>query len=449
MRSIQGRLLLGLLGGMLIAQMLVYLMVYSRIEDEIDDLFDGELERSAMALVNGQSRLPVVPARRGVENPQEGMAVSIWSGPQTQFQSARLEGLPHGTPLGFSKITLLQQRWQLFAAQSGGRFVVVAQPVHVRHVAAERISLRLLLPTLAVVPIAGFMIFLAVSFGLRPLARISSDLGSRSHRDLSPIATEQWPPEIAPVVRALNELMLRLAGVIAAQRNFIADAAHELLTPLTALRLQAHLLARADASERRREVLAELQGGVSRALQLARQLLTLARHGADAADHSLTEIDLEDLVRKVVAVHRPVADAKSLQTQIIVAATCVILGSEEGLSTMVSSLVENAIKYTDVGVVRVSLEAGASGIVLEIEDSGPGIPPEERARVFDRFYRRPGQQAGGSGLGLAIAREIATRHGASITLHSSRALGGLAVRVEFNVSGREAARPGRSLSRVA
>lgn len=454
MRSIRSRLLLGLLGGMLIAQMLVYLMVYSRIEDEIDDLFDSELERSAIALVHGQSRLPVVPTRHGVENPQEAMVFSIWNGPpdKLQLQSETRAGLPRSPPLGFSKVTLQHERWRLFAVRSGSRFVVVAQPAYVRHVAAKRISVRLLLPTLAVVPVAGLMIFLAVSFGLRPLTRISSDLGSRSHRDLSPIATKRWPPEFAPVVHALNELMRRLADAIAAQRNFIADAAHELLTPLTALRLQARLLARADLPDRRREVLSELQGGVSRALQLARQLLTLARHGVDAADHSMSEIDLVALVHKVVAIHRPVAEAKSLQTQTIADKTCLIVGSEEGLSTMISNLVENAIKYTDAGVVRVSLESGPGGIVLQIEDSGPGIPPEERERVFDRFYRRPGQVAGGSGLGLAIAREIATRHGASITLHSSVALGGLAVRVELNARSKAADHQDprdKSLSRVA
>jgi two-component system OmpR family sensor kinase len=453
MRSIRSRLLFGILGSVLVAQMLVYLMVYARIEDEIDDLFDGELERSAIALSNGLPLLPVVPLRREIQNPQEGMLVSIWDDqtPRPRFQAARLAGLPRSTPLGFSKISLNGCRWRLFAAQSGGRFVVVAQPGDLRHTAADRITLRLLLPSLAVIPVVGGMIFLAVSFGLRPLSRISSDLSSRSHRDLSPIATERWPPETLPVVRALNGLMLRMADVLSAQRNFIADAAHELLTPLTALRLQARLLARADTPERRREMQAELQGGISRTLQLARQLLTLARHGADAAaDQEVTQIDLQDLVRKVVAIHQPVADAKALRTQIISAAACVISGCEEALSTMVSNLVENAIKYTDSGAVRITLAPAPGAVVLEIEDSGPGIPAEERERVFDRFYRRPGQKTGGSGLGLAIAQEIATRHGASITLHASASLGGLCARVMLDAGEPGAAQqPDSSRSRIA
>jgi two-component system OmpR family sensor kinase len=437
---------------MLIAQMLIYTMVYARIEDEIDDLFDAELERSAIALSNGAALLPVPLPRRNVTNPQEGMVISIWDGSLTnpQFQSVKLAGLSRATPPGFSKILLGQRRWRLFAAQSGQRFVVLAQPADVRRHAAQQITLRLLLPSLAVVPVAGLMILLAVSFGLRPLVRITSDLISRSYRDLSPIATERLPPDIAPVVQALNKLMLRMGDVIAAQRNFIADAAHELLTPLTALRLQTHLLARADSPDRQREVLSELQGGVSRTLQLARQLLTLARHGTDAADPSVAAIDLKEVVRKVVAIHQPVAEAKSIRTEIIAESSCVIVGCEEALSTMVSSLVENAIKYTDSnGAVRVNLVPASGGILLEIDDSGPGIPPDERERVFDRFYRRPGNTASGSGLGLAIAREIATRHGASITLQSSRCLGGLSARIEFDVQGKAGHGLDTALSRVA
>jgi two-component system OmpR family sensor kinase len=203
---------------------------------------------------------------------------------------------------------------------------------------------------------------------------------------------------------------------------------------LTALRLQADLLARNSLPERQREVLVELQGGVARTLRLARQLLTLARQEADAAGQNMTAVDLERLVRKVAAIHQPVADVKGIRTELVAQAGCVVTGGEEALSTLMSNLVENAIKYTEEGSVRVSLVRSSEAILLEIEDSGPGIPAEERERVFDRFYRRPGDRASGSGLGLAIAREIATRHGAVITLLSSRALGGLCARVTFDVS---------------
>jgi two-component system OmpR family sensor kinase len=452
MRSIRARLLLGLLGSMLIVQVLIYVLIYARIEDEIDDLFDGELERSALAYSSGAALLPVSTPPRQVVNPQEGMIVSIWtdSGDSPRVQSAKLNGVSRTTPAGFSKAMLDGRQWRLFGARAGDRFVLAAQPADVRNAAARKITLRILLPSLAAVPLAGFMILIAVSFGLSPLVRITSDLRSRSHRDLSPIDAERLAPDISPVVHALNELMHRLEGIIAAQRNFIADAAHELLTPLTALRLQTQMLARAESPSRQREAIGELQGGVSRTLQLARQLLTLARHGADADDQPVARVDLEQLVRNVLAIHRPLAEAKSIRTDISAQGACAITGSEEALNIMVSNLIENAIKYTDIdGVVRIHVRPSDGQVWLDIEDSGPGIAPEERERVFDRFYRHRSSTASGSGLGLAIAREIALRHGASITLGASNALGGLHARVSFAVPAIAAGQTGRALLRVA
>ncbi len=450
MRSIRATLLLGLLGSMLIVQVLIYVLIYARIEDEIDDLFDGELERSALAYSTGAALLPVPTPRRRVVDPQDGMIVSIWGdlGSSPRFQSGKLTGVSRATPPGVSKAMLDGRQWRLFGALSGNRFVVAAQPADVRNVAARKITLRILLPSLAAVPIAGFMILIAVSFGLRPLVRITSDLRSRSHRDLSPIDAERLAPDISPVVHALNELMHRMEGIIAAQRNFIADAAHELLTPLTALRLQTQMLVRAESAHRQREAIGELQGGVSRTLQLARQLLTLARHGADADDQPVAWVDLEQLVRNVLAIHLPLAQAKFIRTEISAQGACAVMGSEEALNTMVSNLIENAIKYTDIdGTVRIHVQPAAGQVWFDIEDSGPGIAPEERERVFDRFYRRRSNTASGSGLGLAIAREIAARHGASITLGASSVLGGLHARVCFAAPATD--QTGRALPRVA
>ncbi len=450
MRSIRARLLLGLLSGLLIVQIMIYSLIYAKIEDEIDDLFDGELERSALVFSPGAAPLPISTPPRRVENPQEGMVIAIWEGAQTrpQFQSARLEGLPRATPLGFSKLYIDHRQWRLFGAASGNRYVVAAQPADVRDAAARNITVRTLLPSLAVLPASGLLICLAVSFGLRPLMRITSELRARSPRDLAPIETARLPPEIAPMVHALNELMQRVGNIIAAQRNFIADAAHELLTPLTALRLQAQLLARAESASRKREMISELQGGVSRTLQLARQLLTLARHGADAAGEEPTAVDLENVVNHVLAIHWPLAQAKSIRTEITVSGECVTGGSEEALNTLISNLIENAIKFSEFdGTVRVQLRREADRVLVDIEDSGPGIPTDERERVFDRFYRRSGNTASGSGLGLAIAREIATRHGAAITLQTSFTLGGLLARVEFAATRPEHCT--RSVPRVA
>jgi two-component system, OmpR family, sensor kinase len=436
-RSIRARLLIGLLASVLAVQLIMYSLIYSRIEDEIDDLFDGELERSALSASALAPQAFIPTPTRKVENPQEEMVVSVFHGSDgvPAYQTHPLNGIPRSTHTGFSKLSLDGKEWRLFGSVVGGQFVVAAQPADVRNRAARRITLRSLLPSLGALPLAALMIWIAVAYGLQPLVRITQDLRKRSHRDLLPLDVSRLPPDIAPLAEALNDLMGRLAGIIATQRTFIADAAHELLTPLTALRLQAQMLARSKSPSRQREAMAELQGGVSRTLQLARQLLTLARHDADGEGADKTPVDLATVIQRVMSIHLPLATEKALQTEVGIQDSAVILGNEEALSILVSNLIDNSIKYTERdGRLLISLRPASTGAELTIEDSGPGIPVEERGRVFDRFYRRRDTVVTGNGLGLAIAKDIAIRHGASIVLESSEALGGLSARVLFHTA---------------
>jgi len=437
MRSIRARLLIGLLASVLAVQLIMYLLTYARIEDEIDDLFDGELERSALSAGSLTPQTFIPTRTRNVENPQEEMVVSVFHGSDgaPAYQTHPLNGIPRSTPTGFSKRILDGREWRLFGSAVGAQFVVAAQPADVRDRAARRITLRSLWPSLGALPLAALMIWIAVAYGLQPLVKITQDLRKRSHRDLLPLDVSRLPPDIAPLAEALNDLMGRLAGIIAAQRTFIADAAHELLTPLTALRLQAQLLARSKTPSRQQEAMAELQGGVSRTLQLARQLLTLARHDADGEGADKTPVDLATVIQRVMTIHLPLAAEKALQTEVGIQESAVVLGNEEALSILVSNLIDNSIKYTERdGRLLIRLTAASTGAELTIEDSGPGIPIEERGRVFDRFYRRRDTVVTGSGLGLAIAKEIAIRHGASIVLESSGTLGGLSARIQFHTA---------------
>jgi two-component system OmpR family sensor kinase len=436
-RSIRARLLIGLLASVLAVQLIMYLLTYARIEDEIDDLFDGELERSALSAGSVAPQTFIPTRTRKVENPQEEMVVSVFHASEgvPAYQTHPLNGIPRSTPTGFSKRILDGREWRLFGSAVGAQFVVAAQPADVRDRAARRITLRSLWPSLGALPLAALMIWIAVAYGLQPLVKITHDLRKRSHRDLLPLDVSRLPPDIAPLAEALNDLMGRLAGIIAAQRTFIADAAHELLTPLTALRLQAQLLARSKTPSRQQEAMAELQGGVSRTLQLARQLLTLARHDADGEGADKTPVDLASVIQRVMSIHLPLAAEKALQTEVGIQESAVVLGNEEALSILVSNLIDNSIKYTERdGRLLIRLTAASTGAELTIEDSGPGIPVEERGRVFDRFYRRRDTVVTGSGLGLAIAKEIAIRHGASIVLESSGTLGGLSARILFHTA---------------
>ena len=435
MRSIRTRLLLGLLASVCGAQVIIYMLIYARIEDEIDDLFDAELERSAVSVYITEPR-PMMPLPdRNVQNPQQDMVIVVWAGAAQRptYQSRQLDGIPRDTPPGFSKLMIAQRQWRLFARAEAAGLVVAAQPADIRDVAARQITWRAIGPSVAVLPFAAWMIWVAISYGLRPLARITRDLRSRSHRDLSPIGLEPLAPDLIPVAGALNELMQRLACTIDSQRIFIADAAHELLTPLTALKLQAQMLARSKSPLREREAMAELQGGISRTLTLARQLLTVARHDTETSTRYDEPIDLSASVQNSVAIHMPMAQEKRLRMEIDASQQATVRGNDEALAILISNLVDNSVKYTaQGGIVRIGIHRATSGdIELRVEDSGPGIPIEERERVFDRFYRRRDVLVSGNGLGLAIAKDIAIRCQATIELTASRALGGLSASVFF------------------
>jgi two-component system OmpR family sensor kinase len=253
---------------------------------------------------------------------------------------------------------------------------------------------------------------------------------------LDPLPDARLPLEVQPLVRALNGLLKRLATAIDIQKAFVADAAHELRTPLAAVQIQAQLVARAKDDATRSEALGDLQAGVTRATRLAEQLLALARSEPDG--RGVTDaIDLRALLHDCVVAYAALAQNRGVDLGIEASEAATVIGDVNALRVMFSNLVDNATKYTPPGGrVDVSLHVEQGHPVVRIADSGPGIEPSERERVFDRFYRvgaganRVRTDVAGSGLGLAIVRRIATQHRAAVTLDESPA-GGLLVSVRF------------------
>jgi two-component system, OmpR family, sensor kinase len=244
------------------------------------------------------------------------------------------------------------------------------------------------------------------------------------------------PLEVQPLVRALNGLLERLATALDIQKAFVADAAHELRTPLAAVQIQAQLVARAKDDATRSEALADLQAGVTRATRLAEQLLALARSEPDSFA-AARAIDLRALLHDCVAAYAPLAQNRGVDLGIEASEAATLIGDADSLRVMFNNLVDNATKYTPRGGrVDVSLHVVEGHPVVRIADSGPGIELAERDRVFDRFYRvgegatRARTDVAGSGLGLAIVRRIATQHHAAVTLDESPA-SGLQVNVRF------------------
>lgn len=441
MKSIRARLLAGLLCGMLLVLLAGTAVIFLSVQDEVAELFDYQLEQTAYEYAAQSTPLPEAERQAREDDPEADFVIQVWDAAGAlRFQSRPAWQLPRGESPGFSLREVGNNSWRVFDADVGSRWVQVAQPLHVRSAVASDIAMRTLLLFSPLFPLAGLLIWLTVGRGLRPLERVAEDVRRRSHRDLGPIDPQPLPREVAPLAAALNDLLSRLGRVIGAQKTFIADAAHELLTPITALQLQAQLLSRASDEAEKQEALSNLRAGLARTMQMAQQLLTLARQDADLEKPLTAVVDLAPLTQRVISSLQPLAEAKSIAIELRAVAAAKVLGEGDALATMLGNLLDNAVKYTPAGGrISVAVEQGELGTTLLVEDSGPGIPAEDRERVFDRFYRRPGSGLLGSGLGLPIARDIATRHRASVALFASADLGGLGVRVLFAAEGLAAA----------
>jgi two-component system OmpR family sensor kinase len=303
----------------------------------------------------------------------------------------------------------------------------------VREQRAAQLALQTLKPFALLLPGLALLIWFAVGHALQPLQKLTTLVKARRINALDPLPEAPLPDEVRPLVNALNELLARLRTALGRERAFVADAAHELRTPLTALHLQMGMLARASGEAERAAAMDTLAAGVQRAIRLVEQMLALARE-EPRADAERVAVHLDDLAREVVAELVPLADAGNIDLGVAGAQPASVRGDPDALRTLLRNLVDNAVRYTPAGGrVDVSVQPACAswGARLLVTDDGPGIAPEERARVFDRFYRRAGTVPPGSGLGLAIVKAIADAHGAAVQLSDGPAGKGLTVTVSF------------------
>jgi two-component system OmpR family sensor kinase/two-component system sensor histidine kinase QseC len=447
--SIRARLLVWLLGTLALGAAVMGGVTYRGVRGEIEELFDYQLRQMALSL-RDQGAIDVVQAH-ALDGEGFDFVVQIWTvDGRTIYSSRAYTELPARAVLGFADVAVGAHTWRTYSVPAGDRVIQVAQPLQIRQQLAVGAALRSVAPLLLIAPLLALALWWVVARALRPLQRVASDVRERDADSLEPLVLAGLPSEVSPLVQALNALLLRLGDSFDTQRAFVSDAAHELRSPLTALRLQIGRLRRAPDAAGREAALQALSSGVERAVRLVEQLLTLARSEPGAASPQTELLDLHELVRQAVADVVPQAVARDSVIELAGGATqpedgaVQVRGERAALSALVRNLADNAVRYSPPGstvLVRVAAEDGAPG--LWVDDAGPGIPPHERERVFHRFYRRhpaaddaaaPDQAAGptaeGTGLGLAIVRSVAQRHGARVTLHTSPA-GGLRVRVRF------------------
>jgi len=443
MRSIRKQLLVWLLAGLLLGVAVAAVGTYLRARQEANALFDHQLQEMVASLTDAPfAAAPTGASGNGAAD--DALVVQIWDRNGMQlYLSQPQRVLPQHAQLGFTNLRTESGEWRVFSALTGSQVVQVAQPMRARRELAASMALRTIVPLLAVLPALGLLIWFIIARGLEPLERVAAAVGRRSPTQLEPLAERGLPGEVQPLVRALNGLLERLGEALAVQRTFIADAAHELRTPLTAVHLQAQLAERAATEAERRKALADLKSGLERATRLSEQLLTLARTepGVDAPAWPEALVDLTALAREVIAELAPLAAEKAVDLGLSEGGKAVVRGDAEALRTLLSNLIDNAVRYTaSNGRVDITAQAEGDRVALAVRDNGPGIAPAERARVFDRFYR--GQSAStpqaaqrastrGSGLGLAIVKRIADRHGAEIALGEGLDGKGLGVTVRF------------------
>ena len=433
MHSIRRQLLVWLLALVIVGVGFAGWLIYRQALAEANELFDYQLEQIAAALPSE----PFSSVLQSRSDSDEGVVIQIWNrnGVLMYYSHPRVPLAPHAE-LGFSTEATARGEWRVYSAIVGDNVVQLAQPLSIRNRLAAGVAWRTLWPLVLLLPLLGMAIWIIVGRGLMPLQRVTRALDTRHPEALEHLPDNRLPEEVVPVVRALNALLDRLATALDTQKAFVADAAHELRTPLAAVQIQSQLVARAKDDESRKEALDDLQAGITRATRLAEQLLALARSEPDGKS-ATTPVDLHALLDECVGGSVLVAQQRGVDLGIEASEPATVMADANALRVMFNNLIDNATKYTpDGGRVDVCLRVEDGNPIVEISDNGPGIPAEERERVFDRFYRvgasanRARTDVAGSGLGLAIVRRIAEQHGAMVSLAESKS-GGLLISIQF------------------
>ena len=440
LRSLQGRLLALVLGMVVLVWIATAVATWIDVRHELDELLDGHLAQAAALLVVQQAR-DLGDDDHRVDAPSlhryaPKVAFQVFHEGRLVLRSANAPAAPmlaagKRFDEGFASVRIDGAAWRVFAAHGAERDVRVL----VGEQAASRASIlwavlrSTLWPMAVALPLLALAAAFAVHRGVAPLRRLGRLLAGRRPEALQPVALDDAPAEMRPLIEALNGLFGRIDGLLAAERRFTADAAHELRTPLAAIRAQAQVALGASDDDARRRALEHTLEGCDRAARLVEQMLTLAR--LDAAQvPALVDVDVAALARRVAAEVAPRALAKGQALALDAPAACAAAGDETLLAVLLRNLLDNAVRYSPVAArIEAALGREAGRVVFSIEDSGPGLDDAGLARLGERFFRVPGSAESGSGLGWSIVRRIAAVQGLELQVARSAALGGLAVRV--------------------
>lgn len=421
-------------------------IIYRTSRSEAEAVFDAQMERVALSLTGSLAAAVMGGIPLDSDKRMQEFIVQVWRADGTMlYRSPSTRLLPPQAVLGFSTTRVDSTDYRVYALQTPLQVVQVAQATASRREMAGQLAVRAILPVVALAPLLMLIVWWVIARAMAPVERVRAQMSMRRPDDLAPLPREGLPSELQPLIAEMNDLLSRLGAAWEALQHFTADAAHELRSPLAALRLQAQSLQRAEDPQTRRIATERLLSGIDRATRLIEQLLDLARvEGSNVQAAPDTPLNLTALAAGVVQEQWPDARSRGIELALIPAAGQAaddlwIMGHADALAILLRNLLENALRHTPASGhihVRVTREADAviqtrSPVLLTVEDSGPGIPVPDRQRALDRFYRVPGTAGHGSGIGLAIVHAIALRHGAALRLDESPELGGLRVTTAF------------------
>lgn len=439
MKSVKYRLSLSLFIAILFTGTISAALTFFLALDESHELQDNTLKQITLVLKysSGNERIPQ-QIGRGMEGDNEDKILVEYlphNAAHVPASTMHFE-LPSTVSDGFQDVESGNKLYRILITQySPEAKVVVGQQSDVRDDIAISSALRSLIPFLILFPVFMLVAWFVVRKAFIPLQRVADAVCSRHDNDLTPVRDKNIPHEIQPFIVSINGLLSRVDMAIQTQKRFIADAAHELRTPLTALSLQAERLSASEMSEEARQRLAALQTGISREKRLLEQLLSLAREQQNEDKTHYDSVDVVSLFRCVIETILPLATEKDIDIGILQSsepgALPVIVTDKNALYTAIKNVTENAVRFTPSrGRIDLSAVRENDFLVIEVEDSGPGISESEREKVFGAFYRAEGTSQPGSGLGLSIVKTCIQRLGGSIALKTSARFDtGLLVRI--------------------
>ena len=441
-RSLQGRLLVLVLSVVVVVWLATAVLTWFDARHELDELLDGHLAQAAALLVVQQAQ--ELEDDRGIDAPTlhryaPKVAFQVFHEDRLTLRSANAPVTPmveagKRFKSGFKTVQIAGMAWRVFAAYGAERDVqvYVGEQTSSRDSILWAVLRSTLWPMMVALPLLGLAVWWAVYRGVQPIRRLGRALAERQPLALDPVTLRNAPSEMTPMIASLNNLFERIGHLLESERRFTADAAHELRTPIAAIRVQAQVaMGEADDALRKHALQGTLEG-CDRATRLVEQLLSLSR--LEAVDAPvMADVDLRALAQRVVAELAPKAIGKNQTLEFEGAQTCIIPGNETLLAVLVRNLVDNAVRYSPPAArIKVAMAQQNGKAVLSVEDSGPGLNDADRKRLGERFFRVTGSLESGSGLGWSIVRRIAAVHRLDIQIGSSAELGGLVVRVFSN-----------------